>query len=126
MTDYAGYHFDFSERIWKKGVQDYDWSVYSESLTGKLPFGTGTFARYSDLTSTLVLLGNCIFYVLLTWYFDILIASNRGRGESVFFPFKWLYRFMFKKSQQRKVLTSMDLTKNPKYLLQDEEESTIK
>jgi hypothetical protein len=57
-----------------------------------------------------------------------LIASNRGRGESIFFPFKRLYRFITRpKSQQRTTINQgIDLTKNPNYLLQDEEESTIK
>lgn len=80
MTDYAGYHFDFNERIWKRGDKDYDWSVYSETTKGPLAFGSGTFERYSDLESTIILLADCLFYILLTWYFDILIASNRGRG----------------------------------------------
>lgn len=43
MTDYAGYHFDFNERIWKRGDKDYDWSVYSETTRGPLSFGSGTY-----------------------------------------------------------------------------------
>lgn len=49
MTDYAGYHFDFNERIWKRGDKDYDWNIYSETTRGPLSFGSGTYERYSDL-----------------------------------------------------------------------------
>ncbi len=76
------------------GVQAYDWQVFSEDKEGLLPFGAGEFYRYSDLLSVVVLLCDCVFFIVLTWYFDILVASNRGRGESVFFPIKWLYKFI--------------------------------
>ncbi len=34
-----------------------------------------------------VLLTNAVFYACLAWYFDNVLSSNRGRGDSVFFPF---------------------------------------
>jgi len=68
-----------------------------------------------------VLFADCLFFILLAWYFDILIASNRGRGQSVFFPFKKLYRLCFKKPGQKKMPTiDQDVSNNPNYLLQDE------
>jgi hypothetical protein len=80
ITEYSGFHFDFDQRIWIHD-KDYTWDIYVKNVeNAKLPFGGGTYDRYSDLWSTVVLLGDCVFYILLTWYFDILIASNRGRG----------------------------------------------
>ena len=70
-----------------------------------------------------VLFGDVVFFALLTWYFDNVIASNRGRGESVFFPFIRIYKFIFKSRSRRKVLPEddVDQLRNPNFLLQDEE-----
>lgn len=71
--------------------------------------------------SVVVLLGDCVFYIILTWYFDILISSNRGRGESIFFPLKRLYKLIVKNDHNKKKImsTGIDLTKNQNYMLQD-------
>ncbi len=55
--------------------------VFSQDKdNGKLPFGGGFYDRYSDLKSMLILFGSVAFYLILTWYFDNVVASNRGRG----------------------------------------------
>lgn len=123
ITAYSGFHFDFTERRWIRGDIRYDWNIFANDVSGILPFGGGTYDRYSDLKSVGVMFGDCIFFILLAWYFDILIASNRGRGESIFFPIKNLYKLIFRpKNNRRKVMdNNLDMTKNPNYLLQDEE-----
>jgi hypothetical protein len=34
-----------------------------------------------------ILFLDCLFFVILTWYFDHVIESNRGRNDSLLFPF---------------------------------------
>jgi hypothetical protein len=71
-----------------------------------LPFGgeDATFTRYSDLLSFVVLLGDVVFYIILTWYFDHVAESNRGRGQSPFFPFIKIKNLIFKNKRKRRVL----------------------
>lgn len=38
-----------------------------------------------------ILYADAALYALLAWYFDNVVSSNRGRGESLLFPF---YRIM--------------------------------
>jgi len=71
-----------------------------------LPFGGGLYYRYSDLFSTLILFGDAIFFLLLTWYFDHVIASNRGRNEPFYFPFNRIYDKFFR---ERKPVLVNDL-----------------
>lgn len=47
--------------------------------------------RYSDLTSMGVLFGDAVLFAILTWYFDNVVSSNRGRGDSPLFP---IYRLI--------------------------------
>ena len=70
-----------------------------------------------------VLFGDVLFFALLTWYFDNVIASNRGRGESIFFPFIRIYKYFTKNRQKRKIIPEddVDQLRNPNFLLQDEE-----
>jgi hypothetical protein len=53
-----------------------------------LPFGGGLYFRYSDLWSMVILYGDVVFFAILAWYFDHIIASNRGRAEPFYFPIK--------------------------------------
>jgi len=39
----------------------------------------------------LVYIGNCLFYGILTWYFDHVVSSNRGKDESPLFLFSKNY-----------------------------------
>lgn len=63
-----------------KGIKDYDMDVFTSSTQGPLPFGDGTFDRYSDLTSMFVLYADAALFAILAWYFDHIIPSNRGRA----------------------------------------------
>jgi len=53
---------------------------FAENIEDKLPFGGGLYYRYSDLWSMVILYGDVVFYIILAWYFDHIIASNRGRA----------------------------------------------
>jgi hypothetical protein len=80
ITVYSGFHFDINQRSWIAGPKAYDMDIFTKVTKGPLPFGGGTFERYSDLTSMFILYGNAALYALLAWYFDNVISSNRGRG----------------------------------------------
>ena len=72
----------------------------------------------------LVLFGDCIFFLILTWYFDHVIASNRGRSEPFYFPIKRIVN-LFRKPEvkQRTYLSEEEYSP---FSLQDEEESARK
>ena len=95
-----------------------------------MPFGGGTYTRYSDAASMGILFGDAIFFIILAWYFDHVIESNRGRGDSIFFPFKAIKRLFNRtgsNSRHKKINPDeVDELRNPNFLLQDEEESTLK
>jgi hypothetical protein len=56
-------------------------SVFTQTITGSLiPISKDTFSRYSDLISMVILFGDALFFIILTWYFDHVVESNRGRG----------------------------------------------
>ena len=97
--------------------------MFANDVTGNLPFGDLTYTRYSDLLSMVALFGNIAFYLILTWYFDHVVESNRGRGESPFFPFIKIKNLIMR-NRQRKVAPQVDEVeqlRNPNFLLQDEE-----
>lgn len=72
----------------------------------------------------LILFGNVLFYIILTWYFDHTIASNRGRAEPFYFPFNRIAKY-FKINQPSAV--PIDSTfEYDGFSLQEEEESAIK
>ena len=60
------------------------------------------YYRYSDLFSMLILYGDVLFFIILTWYFDHTIAANRGRGEPFYYPFNKLTK-LFRKSKTKKI-----------------------
>lgn len=69
-----------------------------------------------------VLFMDAAFFILLTWYFDHVMESNRGRGDSPLFPFKKIYKFFNKGQPARRVPPEeIDELRNPNFLLQDEE-----
>ncbi len=77
-------------------------NIFTEVTKGPLPFGGGTFERYSDLTSMFILYANAALYALLAWYCDNVISSNRGRGDSPLFPiFRILKFFGIKKNKEK-------------------------
>jgi len=49
-----------------------------------------------------VLYGDAIFFAILAWYFDNVISSNRGRGDSLLFPIHRLINLFKSKNKIRK------------------------
>ena len=41
------------------------------------------------------LFGDVVFFIILTWYFDHVAESNRGKGESPLFPFIKIKKLIF-------------------------------
>lgn len=85
-----------------------------------LPISPDTYTRYSDLISMIYLFADCAFFIVLTWYFDHVVESNRGRGDSPLFPFVKIYNFFKKNRDQKKIIPSgIDQLRNPNFMLQD-------
>ena len=123
ITNYSGYHFDLESRKWEPSKIPYTMKIFSNGYKGDLPFGGGTYTRYSDAASMGVLFGDALFFIILTWYFDHVMDSNRGRGESIFFPFKALYKLFGggkNKIANKARAEPIDELRNPNFLLQDE------
>lgn len=106
---YSGYHFDINQRSWVQGYAPYTIDVFTNSTSGRLPFGGGNFERYSDLTSMFILYADAAFFALLAWYCDNVVASNRGRGDSLFFPIHRLGKLLFKEKKKEKINFGMIL-----------------
>jgi hypothetical protein len=82
-------------------VHAYNWDTFTQVSKGPLPFGGGSFSRYSDLESMFILYADAALYALLAWYFDNVISSNRGRGESLLFPIHRLLKLLGMKKKQK-------------------------
>ena len=81
ISQFSGYHFSLETRKWEPGKEHYSLDVFAREITGSLkPISDGTFTRYSDLVSMVLLFVNAIFWIVLTWYFDHVVESNRGRS----------------------------------------------
>lgn len=71
ISQFSGYHFSLETRKWEPGKENYSLDVFTREITGSLkPISDGTFTRYSDLVSMVLLFVNAIFWIILTWYFD--------------------------------------------------------
>ena len=69
----------------------------------------------------IILFADCLFYLALTWYFDHVVASNRGRGESPFFPFIRLYRCFVKKKSDSQENYELASAETGAFAFRDEE-----
>lgn len=78
---------------------------------------SGKYVEYSALTSVYVLLANIAFYVVLTWYFDHVVQSNRGGTYSYWFFLQ--KSFWMKTSKKKKKEMSVDDLRNPAYNIRD-------
>jgi len=58
------------------------------------------------MTSMWILFADAALFILLTWYFDIVLESNRGRGDSPFFPFIKIWKKFMKKEERVRAIPS--------------------
>ncbi len=65
--------------IWVKGRR-YSWDDFLTRETGSIVLDA-TFTMPSGFETLLVLVGDMTLYLMLTWYFDHVIAHNRGVAE---------------------------------------------
>lgn len=85
---FSGYHYDIQEHAWNSGPHPYGMGDFTVSTSGIL-FTGDTYSRYSDLASMGILYGDALFFIILSWYFDNVVSSNRGRGKSpIFFVYE--------------------------------------
>ena len=77
-----------TENRWVKGPG----FTYTDLITNEVGSSlTGDYDAPSVFFLWGVLIANCLFYGVLTWYFDHVVSSNRGRDESFFFCFSLKY-----------------------------------
>lgn len=127
ITSYSGFSFSFTERRWVENPIKYDMSIFTENIEKKLPFGGGLFYRYSDFYSMLILYGDIIFFMILTWYFDHVISSNRGRGEPIYYPLNKILKFFRSKREKESTIAEDDNSSGyDGFSLTEEEESAIR
>lgn len=83
---YSGSHFSMTENKWIKGP-GYSWDLFGREIKGKT-ITKGDYVLYSAQTSVMVLVLDVVVYAVLTWYFDHVVESNRGKGSSPIFFLK--------------------------------------
>jgi hypothetical protein len=71
-------HFNRHLRLWVSG-ESYSWNQFVSWHEGSV-FGSH-FSVFSSLIYVGFMALDCVFYALLTWYFDHTIESNRGSAE---------------------------------------------
>jgi ATP-binding cassette subfamily A (ABC1) protein 5 len=76
-------------------------TIFNEDTKGPL-FTGGTFSRYSDLTSMGIMFADAALFLILAWYFDNVVASNRGRADSFLFPIYDLINLIRKPTPKQK------------------------
>jgi len=116
ISSVASNHFDATQLRWINGT-DYYWSDYTASEEGPLPTGD-TYHTYSSFASTMLLVMDMGIFLILAWYFDHVIAANRGTGARPYFFLTPVYWGCKKRKINRKITSSVVSRANL-----DEEES---
>jgi hypothetical protein len=75
---------------WIPGKDDYTWEDFGTDLTGKLADGV-TYTMPSPLKSVEAMIKDMCIYLVLTWYFDHIVAANRGVADPPYFIFTARY-----------------------------------
>jgi hypothetical protein len=119
ISQHAGNHFDLSTRKWEAG-SGYNMSVFMEDIRGSLrPLSSGGYTRYSDFLSMVILFLDCLFFVVLTWYFDHIVESNRGRNDPLLFPLKKVIEWLRKGRKNKEVIDlGIEHIKNVNFIIQ--------
>lgn len=85
----ASTHLDSAQFAWIKG-HPYSWDQFMENEVGV--FSTGdTFNAPSPCRVYMYLIGSVFFFIIMTWYFDHIISSNRGVSDPPYFIFTRKY-----------------------------------
>lgn len=80
----SGRKFSRHERGWVNGP-GFTWKNFVHSIWGNV---AGVKYKVPSTGSTvLILLGDVVFYMLLTWYFDNVMENNRSSGQPAYFIF---------------------------------------
>lgn len=106
----AGNHFNNQTMMWDKGT-DYTWSDFNRAKTGSL-FGR-TYHKPSALSSIYAMLITTGGYLVLLWFFDNTVASNRGFSNN---PFANLLNKLLKlcgKRTDARLVAATNLRDNP-------------
>ena len=76
-------HYDLTENRWVDGT-GFGYSDLFGSTSGSMtggPSGEEYYNSPSPIENYLELCLSCLLYMMLTYYFDHVLASNRGRSE---------------------------------------------
>ena len=85
----ACFHLEPSYLVWVAGKK-YTWEMFTQEVKGEFGDGVG-YTMPSARAMYLVMIGNCVFFALLAWYFDHVIPSNRGVAQPYYFLFTKKY-----------------------------------
>lgn len=89
----AGNHFNSQTMMWEKG-ESYDWRHFSTGKDGSM-FGRA-YHKPSPLNSIYAIGYNTAGFFILVWFFDNMVASNRGFSRNPITAFlKSLFRTVF-------------------------------
>lgn len=97
ITAKAGAHYDSVAFRWVPGEQ-YEWGDLFKEVKGTIAGGI-SFTDPSPIFSLFMQQVSLLFYISLTWYFDHIVSSNRGRTERFYFCFTKNYWNTCKKTK---------------------------
>lgn len=117
ITQFSGNHFNTNENKWEKGP-GFSWDIFNREITGKT-ITKGDYVMYSCSHSILILALDIVFYAVLAWYFDHVVESNRGRGDSIIFFLKKSF-WVGSPKQRKERLPNIDDLRNPRYNIRGE------
>lgn len=86
----SGYHYDMIQNMNVRGP-GYKWHDFFLRAKGSL-FNGGNFEMPSSFSTLMVMLADLAIYIIITWYFDHVVESNRGVASKPYFIFTFLCR----------------------------------
>ena len=106
----AGNHFNNQTMMWEKG-NDYTWGDFNKAKQGSL-FGR-EYKQPSPLSSLYAILINTGSFLVLTWFFDNLVASNRGFSANPFAIFINKLLKLCGRGAEARLVPASELRDNP-------------
>lgn len=118
----AGNHFNNQTMMWEKG-SEYEWADFSRGKQGTL-FGRN-YNKPSPLNSVYAILITTAGYLVLLWFFDNIVASNRGFSSN---PLAILWNKILKlfgKGAEARLVAASALRDNPMDDKRDQIEANV-
>lgn len=84
LVKVAARHLDQSVYSWLPGKEHYNWADFATDLKGRLADGQA-YTMPSPLKQVEAMGKVIVIYLVLTWYFDHVVAANRGVADPPYF-----------------------------------------